>query len=241
MSALFHFLIFAILTLASCKTAHFKGYQASEIKINDSLIGKNQAVADFIKIYKDSLDKEMNIVIAINDHTASKAQPESELGNLLADAMLQISKKYTKEQVDMAVINYGGIRLPQLAVGDIKLGTVYELMPFDNLIILLSIDGKTLHTLFDKMAQAGGWPISGASYNIKNNAAENIMINGMPLNESKVYKLSISDYLANGGDKLDMLKSIPQSNTGILLRDAFIDYFKEQKNIYTKKDGRVTK
>jgi 2',3'-cyclic-nucleotide 2'-phosphodiesterase (5'-nucleotidase family) len=237
----FYFLFLALLLEISCKTAYLKDFQATEIKINDSLSGQNQAVADFIKIYRDSIDKEMNIVIATNDHTASKAQPESELGNLLTDAMLEMSKKYTKEQIDLSVINYGGIRLPQLPSGDIKIGTVYELMPFDNIIVILTIDGKNLKALFDKMTEIGGWPISGATYNIKNGKAENIQLNGLPLDENKSYKLSISDYLANGGDKLDMLKSLPQFNTGILLRDAFIDYFKEQKKIFTKKDGRVTK
>jgi len=237
----FYFLFLALLLETSCKTAYLKDFQATEIKINDSLSGQNQAVADFIKIYRDSIDKEMNIVIATNDHTASKAQPDSELGNLLADAMLEMSKKYTKEQIDLSVINYGGIRLPQLPSGDIKIGTVYELMPFDNIIVILTIDGKNLKALFDKMTEIGGWPISGATYNIKNGKAENIQLNALPLDENKSYKLSISDYLANGGDKLDMLKSLPQFNTGILLRDAFIDYFKEQKKIFTKKDGRVTK
>jgi 2',3'-cyclic-nucleotide 2'-phosphodiesterase (5'-nucleotidase family) len=227
--------------LASCKSYQFTQYHNEQIKITDSLSYRNQAVADYIKVYRDSLDKEMNVVIGTNDHTASKDQPESELGNLLADALLEMSRKYTKAEVNLAVINQGGIRLPQLAAGEIKLGTVYELMPFDNLIVILTIDGKSLHELFDKMAEIGGWPISGATYNIKSSKAENITIGGVPIDETKFYRLAISDYLANGGDKLEMLKGLKQEQTGVLLRDAFIEYFKEKKVVITKKDGRVTK
>ncbi len=230
----------ASLLLTSCKTIYLKEVQSSQVKISDSIITSNQAIASYIKVFRDSIDKEMNIVIAQNDHTASKAQPESELGNLLADAMLEMSKKYTKEQIDLSIINFGGIRLPQLPRGDIKIGTVYELMPFDNIIVILTIEGSNLKELFNKMAEIGGWPISGATFSIKNGKAENILLNGLPLDENKSYKLSISDYLANGGDKLEMLKSLPQFNTGVLLRDAFIDYFKEQKIIFTRKDGRVS-
>jgi 2',3'-cyclic-nucleotide 2'-phosphodiesterase (5'-nucleotidase family) len=173
-------IILTIAFLFSCKSYQFTQYHTEQIRITDSLPLRNQAMGDYIKLYRDSLAKEMEIVIAKNDHAATKAQPESELGNLLADAMLAMSNTYTTQPCDLAVINFGGIRIPQLSSGDIKMGTVYELMPFDNQIVILNIEGKVLHQLFDKMANAGGWPIAGATYNIKSDKAENIKVGGEP-------------------------------------------------------------
>jgi hypothetical protein len=52
------------------------------------------------------------------------------------------------------------------------------------------------------------------------------MINGAALELEKEYSVAISDYLANGGDHLNMLKGLEQTNTNVLLRDAFMDYFR---------------
>jgi hypothetical protein len=52
------------------------------------------------------------------------------------------------------------------------------------------------------------------------------MIQGEALSESKMYHVALSDYLANGGDNLSMLVPLQQIHSNVLLRDAFIGYFK---------------
>lgn len=79
--------------------------------------------------YKKSMDAQMQVVIGHADTTLYKAQPESTLGNFLADAELRTAKKSNKDVV-AAVANYGGIRVPYISAGDITLGRIYELMPF---------------------------------------------------------------------------------------------------------------
>jgi 2',3'-cyclic-nucleotide 2'-phosphodiesterase (5'-nucleotidase family) len=143
----------------------------------------------------------------------------------------------------MAVINFGGIRINQLAKGNVTSENAFELMPFDNKIVLLEIDGATLQGLFDKMASVGGTPIAGARYVIDAKKATNITIQGKALDPAVKYTVSISDYLANGGDNLDVLKPIPQIATGVLLRDAFIEGFRDinakGQHLKSIKDGRV--
>ncbi|MFN8316800.1 MAG: 5'-nucleotidase [Chitinophagales bacterium] len=111
------------------------------------------------------------------------------------------------------MINLGGIRQPQLPAGNVTLGNIFELMPFDNMIVLLVLDGKTTKQFLDIMAASGGLPISGVRYTISNETATAISFNGVPFDENKTYTLAISDYLANGGDKLDFLKN---SNNNLL-------------------------
>ena len=67
---------------------------------------------------------------------------------------------------------------------------------------------------------------AGVQFKINNGKAVDIKVKGVELDLSKVYVVAISDYLANGGDNLEMLKELPQYNTNVLLRDAFIEYFR---------------
>jgi 2',3'-cyclic-nucleotide 2'-phosphodiesterase (5'-nucleotidase family) len=123
-------------------------------------------------------------------------------------------------------------------------GKIYELMPFDNTLILQKIRGEILQQVLDLMAERGGWPLAGITMQIKNKKAVNIMIGGKPMDKGKVYTIAHSDFIANGGDNADMLKPIPQQNIGYLMRDALIDYVtklrKEGKNITATEENRVT-
>jgi 2',3'-cyclic-nucleotide 2'-phosphodiesterase (5'-nucleotidase family) len=98
------------------------------------------------------------------------------------------------------------------------------MMPFDNLIVLQDIKGDSLLSFINAIAEKNGWPISGITFNIKDRKAINIMVDGKPLEVTATYTIANSDYIANGGDNIKMLKSFPQKNIGYLLRDALIAY-----------------
>lgn len=186
----------------------------------------------------------MNVVIAKLATDVEKKQPESTLGNLMADGMKIMAEKYYALPVDAALINFGGIRLPIIKAGNITRGKVFELMPFDNIIILQKLKGEILQQLLDHIAERGGWPVAGISMQIKDKKAVNVMINNQPIDINKLYTVANSDYIANGGDNCVMLTAVPQINKGYLLRDALIDYFsmftKEGKVISVQLQNRVT-
>ena len=98
--------------LLSCQTFYqpqsvqYKDYRLTQTSKQDANI--NNA----LKPYSDSVNKSMNDIVAVNENELEKKQPEGTLGNVMADAMLAMSKKYFNQQVDAAFINYGGIRLP---------------------------------------------------------------------------------------------------------------------------------
>ncbi len=153
-----------------------------------------------------------------------KKQPEGLLGDFMADAMLAMAQKYYNTTIDIAFVNYGGIRIGFVKAGDLTKGKIFEMMPFDNIIVLQKVKGTVLKEFLDHIAGRGGWPVAGMSMIIKNGKAENILIGGKPLDLSATYTVANSDYVANGGDNSEMLKSIPQINRGVLLRDALIEY-----------------
>ena len=120
--------------------------------------------------------------------------------------------------------------MPSLTKGPVTIGNVYELMPFDNYLVVLSLTGKQVQSMLDAIAASGGWPVAGVTFTIKDNTADDVQINGKRLHNESTYRIAISDYLSNGGDNMKMLKGLPQENTNVLLRDAFKAYFEDFSN-----------
>jgi len=201
--------------------------------------------SDLLKLlmpYTDSVHKSMNVVIGFSLNGMIKKQPESILGNFMADCMKLMAEKKFDQKVDIAFINYGGVR-SYIPKGEISVGKIYELMPFDNLIVLQKLSGKILQQFLDKMASRDGWPVSGLTMSIKDRKAIYVLIDHKPLDENATYVVANSDYIANGGDDCDMLRGIPQINKGYLYRDALIEYIvslsKQGKTIDSKTDNRI--
>ena len=212
---------FLILFAASCSTtyvpitAEHAGY-----RISDSL-NRDTFIQTLMRPYRDSVDRSMNQVIGIADKSLEKRQPEGTLGNFMADAMLYGARHLNP---DAAFVNYGGIRITQLAAGEITRSKVFELMPFDNIVVVQKMKGSVLQQFLNLTAEKGGWPVSGITMEIKNKKAVNVRIGGQPLDLNKTYTIVNSDYVANGGDNAAMLKAIPIQTEGYLMRDAIFDY-----------------
>lgn len=217
--------------------------QVQYIMLSDTL-KSDAAINAYIKPYADSLNKSMQQVIAYSAIDMPKAKPESLLGNFFCDALLVQSEKYFGKQADVCISNYGGLRLPAISKGIITVGKIYELMPFDNTLVLMPVKGKILQQVCSNIAKDGGWPIAGATFVIQNNEATNITIQNKILDTTATYNLLLSDYMADGGDKLNMLKGIAFENSGVWIRDVLIDYLKQQqaagKNIEPQLQQRIS-
>lgn len=230
------FSIFLVISIffTSCKTTFYlKEISETNKSIDTTLVSIDSNVYNIVQPYSVSLNAKMNETIGQTSAEFTLVQPESTLGNLLADAVLEMAPKYFGQKVDLAIINYGGIRIPSLAKGNISLGNAYELMPFDNYLVLIKLKGSDLQAIFDLMASKKGWPISGAQYKIKEGKATAILINNEEIKTDYIYSIALSDYLANGGDDMSMLKTVKQENNNIILRDLFISFFKAKKQTQT--------
>ena len=222
-------------------------YQSTRLDYKDYRIkagGEADAsVNTLLKPYADSVNSTMEKVVGSFATAMDKNQPEGSLGNFMADAFLFEARKQYQQPVDFALMNYGGIRLTNVPAGNITTGKLFELMPFDNILVLLKMKGVQVQQFFDHIAGRGGWPVAGASFGIKNKKAVNLQIGGKKIDPNATYTMAIGDYVANGGDDAAMLKNIPQVNNGYLQRDALIDYVKEQtaagKAVAARVEGRV--
>lgn len=236
-------LLVLVANLSCTTTYQSQSLQYKSYRITDT-ISKNSAALSMLQPYSDNVNKTMNEVVGIAEISLEKKQPECTLGNFLADAFLVMAQEKYNTRADIALINFGGMRLTQLPKGEVTNGKIFELMPFDNLLILQKVRGDILQQFLDLIAAKGGWPVAGMTMQIKDKKAINVTIGGKPLDPTATYTIVNSDFIANGGDNADMLRPIPQITNGYLMRDAIFDYIKklksQGKNITAKIENRVT-
>lgn len=202
---------------------------------------QDRSIVEFIAPYKEQLAEEMGAVIGTVVVTLTKAQPESTLGNWSADVVQAQAELYSNQKVDFTVLNYGGLRIPSLPQGDLTKGKIYELMPFDNYIVLVKMQGKDLSTLFNHIATKGGWPVSGAlRLMIDEGKATQYRINGEKIEADRDYYVATNDYLAKGGDQCSFFVDKEKLKTGVLIRDAMLEYVHKNKApINATIEGRI--
>ena len=180
--------------------------------------------------YRDSLEVEMGEVLAVCPVDMREGEPEGLLGALVCDIVLARARAATDLPVDACVLNNGGLRAA-LPAGPVTLGQVYEVMPFDNEIVLLHFSGEEVRTLADQIATAGGEPVAGMSFAIEEGRAAQVRIGppggGEPIGDRE-YLIATSDYLASGGGNMSVLWNRNEKPvlTGVLVRDAMISAFR---------------
>ncbi|PSR57119.1 hypothetical protein AHMF7605_28385 [Adhaeribacter arboris] len=237
-------LFFTFLLFSCQRTWQPTAQLRSEAKLPVSAnVAADVATEAAILPYRRQVEQRMSEVIGTAPQELKNAVFESSLGNFVADLQRSEAAHLLGKPVDMGLMTRGGLRyiIPQ---GKITVGDVFELMPFENELLVLTLSGPTVEKLFQFGAEKKILALSNASFTIQNNQASNILIGGKPLNAQKTYTLAISDYLANGGDNLIFLKeAIKTEKVGILLRDAIIQHIQQLtaqgKPVEARVEGRV--
>lgn len=235
----------ALLSLTACKTTSLQVANVQtqkNISINKEL-KDDEGFAKFIEPYTLKLNKEMNQKISYTQVDLTKEGDNSNLGNLLADYTFDGADVWTKanlnRNVDAALINIGGIRTT-IGKGDILLKNVFEVMPFENEVIIVKMKGSDVQGLFDYYAKTQvNNPVSHLYIETNNRQLTKTLINGKVVNPNQDYYIATSDYLALGGDNMKFFSKGESIPTGIKLRDLFIDYFKKNAEINPKEDIRL--
>ena len=228
--------------IISCKSA--SSYQT--IKIEGKKIGvtnekgENKEIADYVKPYSDNINKDLNNVLAYCTETQDKSKGtwQSNIGNLLAEITFELGnpvfQKRENKTIDVCLLNHGGIRAV-IPKGDITTRTAFEVMPFENSLIIVGLTGKEIKTLAEYIIkEKKPHPLYGMKIYIDKNtlAINKIEINDKPLDENQLYYVGTSDYLANGGDNMTFFKeSKIKFDMEYKLRNMMIDYFKKVDTI----------
>jgi len=232
--------------VAVCSTRCNNSYTASKTSVNYQTIEAssttNEKLEELISPYDEALKTEMSVVIGSINYDMFKARPEGLLSNFTADLVLSEVNEMAEHEADICLLNHGGLRAPLLS-GKITVGNVYELMPFENEIVILELEGKKIAEIANYFSETGGEPIANAEINL---SAKSILISGKEINPNLTYKVATTDYLANGGDKMYFFsKPVNYVKTGVKMRDMIINHIKEEtlegKVLKAELDGRVRK
>ena len=199
-------------------------------------------INSIIKPYREELEASIQEVIgeAAGLFPKERGSYETALGNMAADAMLHVINQQVEDEVDIALTNNGGLRVP-IQPGPITVGKIFEFMPFENMMVILEFDAAGIDSLAQQLASRPE-PIAGLSFKVDtlSRRAFDIQVKGAPLEAGATYRLVTSDYLANGGGGISAIHSpMQRTDLTILLRDAFIEYIREKNTITPTLDGRI--
>ncbi len=232
------------LTLTACKSSlQVAQVQTQKNTSISSDIKANEEYVKFIKPYKEGLEKEMNTKVSYTSVDLNKKGNNSNLGNLLADFTYNAAKEWASKNniadVDASVINIGGIRAT-IGAGDILVKNVFEVMPFENEIVLVKMSGKDISGLFDYYVQyEKNNPVSHLYIETEGKSLKSGLINGQAVDVNKTYYIATSDYLAQGGDNMKFFSKGEIITTGLRMRDVFMEYFKKNPEIKTSSEIRL--
>ncbi len=243
----YNYLFVLMLLLSGCSNKmQVTTIQPSSIQLNNSS-PSDTSISALIEPYKSVLENEMNEVLISSTAEAVKGQPESTLGNLIADITLAESNRILQSKnlplADLCMLNNGGLRT-SLPEGKITVGKIFELMPFENEMVVLTLSGEKALGLLSYIAKSNGQPLAGATLEIKDEKPENILIGGKALDATKTYRVVTSDYLAGGGDKMRFFSApIAYQVLNVKLRDGIMNYMrienKKGNTLNPKTDGRI--
>ncbi len=234
----------------SCKKK--ENYNTTRIDANiipiDRSIKEDSSITSFIAPYKASVDKEMDSVLAYapNSITKKDSKYNTAIGNLMADAVFELANPVFKSRAgytfNAVLLNYGGIRSP-LYKGDVTTRTAYQMMPFENEVVVVELSGIQMKELFAYLANGTAHPISNLQVILNpDGSLKKGLIQGHEIIDNETYFIATSDYLQKGGDNMTFFsKPVSLLPLDYKVRNVLIDYFKKNDTIAPVRDDRFIK
>jgi 5'-nucleotidase len=181
------------------------------------------------------------------DRSVCRVQ-ECAMGNLVAEAMLD---RVGDQGVQIAITNSGGVRA-SIDAGEVTMGEVYTVLPFQNTLSTFEVTGQTLIDALENGASkmeevAGRFPqVAGMSFSV-DPAAEvgsrisEVMVGDEAIDPEATYMVASNNYVRNGGDGYAMFRDAENAyDFGPDLAEVVADYIGENSPVAPMTDGRIT-
>jgi len=168
---------------------------------------------------------------------------ENGLGNLVTDAFVEYGRKQGWA-TDVAFYNMAGVRAP-LPAGEITYGQLYQVLPFNNIIVNVDLNGEQLRAVLEAASgSAGRLHISGGAwtYRFANPPGQRLVsatVAGGPIDPARVYHVATIDYLLLGGDGHVEFARGTNITYGDIEVDVVADYMSAHSPLDPKVEGRI--
>ena len=192
---------------------------------------------------------ELPLVNAPKGLFKGRSSEENLLGYWISDALRARSSELLGGPVEFAITNRGGIRA-NLRGGMLKVGDIFEVMPFDNELIVMDLTGaEVLQVITEGLLRRGGEPCSGVKVTMGGSLQKPIITatwdDGSPIDPKALVRVATTDYLFNGGDALPTLKKGRRPFlTGLPVRQVLLDactqLAQQKRDLVAPKGGRYT-
>ena len=184
--------------------------------------------SDIIDAYAAEVKEKMDVKLGYSKYNIYRYtyddNPQSRLGNLTADGLIWMAKEYFNVNADVSVYNSGGIR-ENIYKGDVTLGDVYAVYPFENVLTLVDIKGSDLRELFSSAA-SGSLPIGGdIKMTVSGGKMKSVTVNGKQIVDNQTYTVATIDYLVNLG-RYGLGNAANKRFSTEFIRDYFGEYYK---------------
>ena len=191
--------------------------------------------------YKAGVDSVMNEVKGVAAVSMDRFRPESPLSNLIADVLRQAASCVLGHPADVGLVNVGGIR-NVLTEGHITTQHIYEILPFENSLCVLTLGGADLKELCANIAARGGEGVSGLRLVISaDGRLLEASVGGQAIDEGRTYTVGTIDFLAEGNDGMTALTRARKRECpeGATLRGLFMDYVEKENAAGRKIEARI--
>ncbi len=196
------------------------------VPVNPDSIREDAVVSALVEGYSRRAESATKRIVASLKLPLFRRGNQYPLGYLIAEARRNVLR------ADLGLVGNGGIR-SELAGGPVTYGQLYEVQPFQNALVRLTLTGRQLQEVLEH-ALAGGTPaahVAGAvvRYDPRRRAGQRIRsveVQGRALRRDGRYTLAVDDFLSGGGDGYNMLIGLPAEPGGILDVDAVITYLR---------------
>lgn len=206
------------------KTKKVTSAKGELVQLDVAQLGEDEGVLKALAPHREAVGKVFDVAIATSAAELRRNRDgESSLGDWMTDCLK------AHAGADVAIQNAGGIRA-DLDKGPITLREIFNIMPFDNLVEKLTMDGDALFTVLDHGAgkSKGMIQVSGTTFGYDRDAEPgkrvvDVLVGGKPLDRAAKYKVATIDFLVKGGDGYPFSKAESRESTRVLLRDVLRD------------------
>lgn len=220
--------------------------RASNLVVNAATAPKDPAMTAIVQKAKAITDPVAAQVVATlgaeQITRTANAAGESALGDVIADSQLAATRAPEKGGAVIAFMNPGGIRadLPVQPNPSrtVTYGDVFAVQPFGNTLTVVTLTGAQIKAVleqqFDNPSPGGnrilqvsqGFAYTWDASKPKGSKVVSITLNGVALDPAASYRVTINNFLADGGDNFTVFTQGTNRTGGDVDLDAFQNYLK---------------